>query len=256
MTQYRIRFVGVIPAFLLALTAAITQAQAVTVSLPGNTGAAPGASVVVPVSISSAAGVLGTDIILTFDPAVATAQSVSKTPLSSPHTLTINNQTPGILRISLFGATPLSGSGVLLNITFRSEGPAGGNTVLHFDTLLLNEGQIPATPSDGHFCVQGRPGEVQDLEIRLSAPGSGEALLAWGAVQFAQGYNVYRGSRGDLVDLGCSQSSVGATSASDDAAVAPGALFVYLVTAVNCSDESTLGYSSAGQERSAPTPCP
>ena len=254
MTRYLIRTLGAV--ILVSLGVGSSPALAVTVSMPANAGAPPGLTTTVAVDISSANGVLGTDIVITFDPAVVTAQAVAKTSLSSPHTLTSNLSTPGVLRISLFGATPLSGSGALLNITFRSEGPAGANDPLHFQSVLLNEGQIPVTPLDGHYCVRGRPNEVQNLEIGLPAPGSTEVGLSWGAVSFAIGYNVYRGGNTNLADLACTMPSVGGTTVQDDGTVpAPGNLLVYLVTSINCSDESTLGFSSTGVERIASAPC-
>lgn len=256
MMRGRFRAGTLIAAGVLSITANVAQARAVTVSLPAGAGAPPGSSTTVPLSISSATGVLGSDIVITFDATVATVQSVSKTTLSAPHTLTTNLSTPGVVLISLFGATALSGGGVLLNITFRSGGPTGSQTPLLFQTLLLNEGQIPATASDGRYCVQGRPDEVQDLEIGQTTPSSPAVLLSWGPVPYALGYNVYRGGSPDLADLGCFLPFVGSTSTMDDGAVpAPGGLFVFLVTAVNCSEESTLGFASSGLERTASSRC-
>jgi hypothetical protein len=247
----------VVLVWVLSLAATATQTLAVAVSMPQTAGAPPGATTVVPVSISSAAGVLGTDIVITFDADVVTALSVSKTALSNPHTLTTNLSTPGVARISLFGATPLSGSGALLEITFRSAGPVGSQADLIFESVLLNEGQIPATPSNGHFCVQGVAGEVQALSLSHAGTGSPVAILEWDPVSFAAGYNVYRGSLSNQSDLACFLPGVSGTATLDTGAVpASGSQFIYLVTSFNCSDESTRGFASSGAERPSSNACP
>lgn len=247
----------VIAAGALSLGAALTLAHGATVDMPPDAGAPPGATTVVPIGISSAAGIFGTDIVITFDPAVLSALSVARTTLSQPHTLTANLSTPGVVRISLFGATPLSGGGTLLQVSVRSEGAAGATAPLHFDSVMLNEGQIPATVVDGHYCVQGPPDEVAGLAVSPMAPGSPVAQLTWEAVPFAAVYHLYRGSRPDLADQACFLPGLTSPGTPDDGAVPlAGTGLFYIATAVNCSDESTLGTASSGLERVAAISCP
>ena len=257
VNQPRARRGALLAVCALSLAATVSQALAVTVSMPQTAGAPPGGTTAVPVSISSAAGILGTDIVITFDADVVTALSVSKTPLSTAHTLTTNLSTPGVARISLFGTQPLSGSGSLLEITFRAAGPVGSSADLIFESVLLNEGQIPASPSNGHFCVQGTAAEVQALRLSHAGPGSPVALLEWDPAASAAGYNVYRGSLPNQSDLACYLQGIGATSTTDTGTVpAPGSQFLYLVTSFICSDESTRGFASSGAERPAANACP
>lgn len=251
------RAVAAVAAGALSFGAAVTLARGATVDMPLDAGAPPGATTVVPIGISSAAGILGTDTIITFDPAVLSAVSVAKTTLSQPHTLTTNLSTPGVVRISLFGATPLSGGGTLLEMTVRSQGPAGATATLHFASVMLNEGQIPAVLVDGHYCVQGPPEEVTGLMVSPIAPGSPVAQLAWDAVPFAAVYHLYRAGRADLADLACFLPGLTAPGTPDDGATPPqGTALFYLATAVNCSEESTLGAASSGLERVAAVLCP
>lgn len=251
------RSIAAIVAGALTFGTAMNLARGATVDMPSDAGAPPGATTVVPIGISNAAGILGTDMLITFDPAVVSAVSVAKTPLSQPHTLTTNLATTGVVRISLFGATPLSGGGVLLNMTVRSEGPAGAAAPLRFSSVMLNEGQIPTVLVDGRYCVQGPPAEVAGLTVSPIAQGSPVGQLAWDTVPFAAIYHVYRAARGDLADLACFLPGLTSTGTPDDGAVPPpGTGLFYLVTAVNCSDESTLGDASSGLARIAAVYCP
>jgi hypothetical protein len=207
-------------------------------------------------NIDSADGLLGSGIVIRYDPAVIRATAVSKTPLSSSQSLTVNLLL-GEIRISLFGAFPLQGGGALLNISFDSIGAAGSRTVLDLVSASLNEGEIPAVLLDGRYCVQGLASEVQGL--RLShAPESGPAgaSLQWDLDPFAEAYRVYRGSRPDLGDLACLLPAVPAPPAVDGAGPALDGVLVYLVTAVNCRGESTLGTDSSNHPRVPAFPCP
>lgn len=123
-------------------------AFAVTLTLQGG-GALSGQTVVVPLTIDSANGVLGADFLLKYTPSVLQVVSVTKTPLTSGSTLVANTSVPGEISLTLFGTTPLDGGGSLVNITFSVIGAAGLTSVLDIDTASLNEGAIPATLVDG-----------------------------------------------------------------------------------------------------------
>ncbi len=234
-----------------------SSALAVTLSLPANAGAPAGSSATVPLSIDDATGALGIDILITYDPAVALATAVSRTTLSSGQTLTYNLSPPGSIRISLFGATPLIGGGVLLTIDFNSAGPTDSHTPLDLQSAAINEGAIPAVLVDGRYCVQGLPDEVRNLRLAPAAPGSTTAILTWSPDPFATTYNVYRGRRPDLSDLRCFLSGLGSTSTPDDGTIpVSGEAFFLLVTSMNCRAEGTLGFASSRDERVNSNPCP
>jgi hypothetical protein len=239
------------------LAALWTPAVAATLSLPPNAGAPPGAGAVVSVVIDDAAGILGADIVIAYDPGVAVPTGVSATSVSSSHNLNVNLSPPGQIRISLYGFQPLSGGGPLLDIAFTSVGPAGSASALDLVSVDLNEGGIPAALADGAYCVQERAAEVQNLRVRHAAPGSATAVLTWDPVPFALGYNLYRAGRADLSDLGCLLDGLTSTSVADDGSVPlSGRGFFYLATARNCHAESTLGFRSSGAERPNVNPCP
>jgi hypothetical protein len=198
---------------------------------------------------------LGTDIVIVYDPVVVLVTEVSSTGLSAPHVLTHNLSPPGTIRISLFGPDPLAGSGSLITIDFTAIGPPGSRTTLDIESADLNEGGIPATLVDGEFCVGGTAEEVEGLAAEL-LPASTTALFSWTGEPYVDTYNLYRGQRTDLADLGCLVAGVSGESSVDDGAVpAPGGLFVYLITGNACGGESSPGRDSTGVERVIPAPC-
>jgi hypothetical protein len=230
-------------------------AHAATLDLPAGAGAPPSGSILVDLGIDDASGILGTDVVVLYDPAVVEAFSVGTTALSSSHNLTYNLVTAGTARISLYGVTPLSGTGPLFEIGLTAVGPPGSFTPLAFDAADLNEGAIPAAVVDGGFCVAGLPAEVTQLEADLS--GGSTAVFSWDPHPWAVSYNVYRGSDPALGDFACHASGVTSSSLPDDGAIPPpgGALF-YLVTAATCAGDSSAGTTSQGIERILPAPCP
>lgn len=239
-----------------AILASGVGAGAATLELPDDAGALPGESAMVSIRVDDASGMLGTDLVITYDPAVAAATAVSLTGLSAAQTLVTNLSVPGVIRIALYGPTPLGGTGNLLEISFTSEGPLGSESLLHFASAGLNEGALPAILVDGRYTVQGRAEEVRNLVLAHADPSS-VAMLAWSADPFATTYNVYRGARRDLGDLACFRTEIADPAAQDDGAgPAPRGVLHYLVTAVNVRAESSLGWNSAGSERLAAIPCP
>jgi hypothetical protein len=107
------------------------------------------------------------------------------------------------------------------------------------------------------FVANPTPGEVQNVGVGELVPESTVIPLTWDPTPGAVTYNVYRGGRANLADLSCFLPGVTSTSAVDDGALPPldGAFF-YLVTAENCSGESSLGTTSSGAARSAALSCP
>lgn len=240
--------------FLIAIAGNVPSDGA-TIDLPLGEGTPPSTSTTVTLSVDDATGILGTDLLLAWDPAVIQASMVTQGSVATGHTLTYNLATPGIARISLYGTGALSGGGALIEITFEAVGPPGAFTALDISSAALNEGAIPATLNDGDFCVQAAPPPVAGINA-IKLPASTIAALSWQAVPYATSYNVYRGSSQNLGDLACFLSGINGTSAQDDGLVPPlGQMFLYAVTSKACSGESSLGLSSSGSSRPQPPPC-
>jgi hypothetical protein len=230
---------------------------AAVLNLPPDAGAPSGFSTSVPILIDDATGVLGADLIVGYDPSVALPTAVFKTSLSSSHVLTPNLTTPGLIRISLFGTVPLSGGGALVEVEFDSVGPENSEMDLELLAADLNEGDIPADRTDGHYCVQGLVTETANLQIALIAPGSSVVRLTWDADPVASSYNLYRAGEPGLGDLACYRSGAPGPSSTDWGEVPLlGEVDHFLVSSVNCRHESTLGMTSLAGERVNHAPCP
>lgn len=227
---------------------------AATLGLPGAGGTA-GAPAVVYLTIDDAGGLLGTDVVIGYDPGVLTAIEVATTPLSTSQILSYNLEPDGAVRVSLYGPDPLEGSGDLLAITFLASGPAGAFTPLTVLAAEINEGEIPAGAVDGSFCVGGTGEEVGGLSA-AGVPGTSQVLLSWDAQAYAGSYNLYRGSGRDLSGFGCLLPGLPGTEVLDDGLVPPpGEAFLYLVTGNLCSGETSAGAGSSGIDRVLPIPC-
>ena len=108
---------------------------------------------------------------------------------------------------------------------------------LFLPLVLISVGVAPQT------ALAQVPGEVSGLVV---APASG---LAWSAAAGATFYNVYKGTRADLVSgipPRCHGYRIPTTSFATPLAPAPGETFVYLVTAESASGEGTPGTGASG----------
>jgi hypothetical protein len=110
--------------------------------------------VLIPVSVE---GVMGKDIIsyefnLRYDPAVIQPleNSADLTGTISRGLLVVTNPyEPGLLRVVVYGAMPITEDGILLNLRFTSVGPAGSVSPLTFERILFNEGESRISVTDG-----------------------------------------------------------------------------------------------------------
>ncbi len=147
MTEYSVEFAGI------------------AVSLPTNSTASNGTTVVIPVMVGDTTNqnIFSYDFTVTFDPNVLqpaspvfdTTGTVSG---AAGFTITPNTATSGQLTISGFGSQPLSGQGTLIFLRFNVVGTAGtatGSTNLTFTTFMFNEGVPMSMTTNGVFTVTG-----------------------------------------------------------------------------------------------------
>ena len=131
-------------------------APGATLTLPDTAQGGPGATVQVPISITTASDVLGIDLTITYDPAVVSAQSVAISGIGTTAGFAIasNLTTPGVMYITAYATGgPLSGSGEFASITFQVTGSPGDTSPLTFTAAQIDEGAIPATLDHGLFTV-------------------------------------------------------------------------------------------------------
>jgi len=134
--------------------------------------------VLIPVSVQGAAdkGVISYEFDLRYDPLVIQPQAdpVSLAGTASRSLTAVTNaETPGLLRVVVFGPTPIDADGILLNLRFIAVGAPGSASPLTWERIMLNEGDPQVTAADGQ------------VELSAAAPNqaeiSGRLLTAFGA---------------------------------------------------------------------------
>jgi hypothetical protein len=132
----------------------ITVASASSIiATPDNSQNPLTGTVAVPISATPATGGQAFDLTVRFNQNVVNALSAAKTPLTTSMTLTSNLATPGLAIISLFGVTPITGSGPLVNITFATTGAVGTKTPMDITQGDINEGGTSTVLDDGLFTI-------------------------------------------------------------------------------------------------------
>lgn len=110
--------------------------------------------VIVPVAIdgTSNKGIVSYQFDLRYDPTVIQPQAnpvdIAGT-LSGSLFTTVNAETPGLMRVVVYGAMPLEGTGVLLNLRFIGVGAPGTVSPLTWENFMFNEGTPRMSATDG-----------------------------------------------------------------------------------------------------------
>ncbi len=123
-------------------------APAVTLGVPDFC-AAPGTTVVKPVTGDPATGLLALDLVLQYDPAVLLPVNVAPTAFTAGFSVNSNVVSPGRLLVSLYGATPLPGSGALVDVSWQVLAGVGSATPIHVERGDVNEGALATSFDDG-----------------------------------------------------------------------------------------------------------
>jgi hypothetical protein len=114
--------------------------------------------------------------------------------------VTCNAETPGLLKVVVFGINPLTTDGILLNLRFTAVGSAGYVTPLSFKGLQLNEGEPLSRATDGEIRISDTADDSDSIRGQLlTATGTGVArakvqLTASSGetrVVFADGFGYY-----------------------------------------------------------------
>ncbi len=111
--------------------------------------AAPGSTVVKPVVADPATGLLALDLELEYDPAVLLPVNVAPTPFTAGFSVNFNVVAPGRLLVSLYGSTPLSGSGPVVNVSWQVLAALGSSSPIHVALGDVNEGALVTSFDDG-----------------------------------------------------------------------------------------------------------
>ena len=108
----------------------------------------------IPVSVKGTEnkGIISYEFDLRYDPAVIQPQAVPVDvvgTVSRGLSVVTNAEESGLLRVAVYGAMPLDGSGVLLNLRFTAVGAPGSVSPLTWERIMLNEGSPAITATDG-----------------------------------------------------------------------------------------------------------
>ena len=119
-------------------------------------------------------GVLAYQTTITYDASVVEAIGIETTGTlssSSGWTVLPNTGTAGEIRIGGFGASDLSGGGVLVYMKFHLIGEAGTSTDLHFTEMLFNSGTPACSTTDGAIVINTGGGSSVEVNIPAEIAG-------------------------------------------------------------------------------------
>lgn len=125
------------------------------VSIPTGTTTLSNTQVVIPINVddTTGRGILAYDFTLTYNPAVVTPVAVETVgTLSAGWTITTANSS-GTLVVSGFNTSPLTGSGVMLNVRFVASGGIGTTSNLNLTSFMFNEGVPCVNVTNGNVTV-------------------------------------------------------------------------------------------------------
>ncbi|MBS1793305.1 MAG: hypothetical protein JSS81_05595 [Acidobacteria bacterium] len=126
------------------------------VSIPTNIQTLRNNQVTVPINVDdlTGRGIIAFDYRVNYNASVMTYLGFAQTgTLSNGMTITINSLTPGTLIVSGFSATPMAGSGTLINLNFFATGAIGTSSPVSFASFAFNEGVPCVATSNGSVSI-------------------------------------------------------------------------------------------------------
>jgi len=117
-----------------------------------------GRSVIIPVNVQGAAGkdIIAYEFDLRYDPSVLQPQAdpadLAGT-VSRDLSVVTNVTEPGLLRVVVYGVSPITENGLLLNLRFAVVGAPGSSSPLTWERVVFNEGDPGTLVTDGHVVV-------------------------------------------------------------------------------------------------------
>jgi hypothetical protein len=130
---------------------------------------------VVPVTVQGAAnkGIIAYEFILRYDPLVIQPQAdlieISET-VSERLSAVVNAKEPGLIRVAVYGATPIDGSGILMNLRFRAVGALGSVSPITWEQFMFNDGTPRAMVTDGQVELSAVTPNQAEFNGRLLSP--------------------------------------------------------------------------------------
>lgn len=128
--------------------------------------------VLVPVSIQGAVnkGIVSYEFDLRYDPSVLQPQSdpvdLADT-VSRGLTSVVNAEVPGLLKVAVFGTTPIDENGVLMNLRFTAVGARGTVSPITWERMSFNEGSPRVNAVDGQVELSNAAPNQAEISGRL-----------------------------------------------------------------------------------------
>lgn len=153
-------------------------------------------TVAVPLTISDTTGlgIIAYQFNMRYDPSVLQVNPVPieiEGTLSESMAFAVNPNTPGLLRVAVYGAYPLADEGVLLKLRFTAVGATGATTNLIWDEVLLNEGDPQHVVTDGSVTIATPMMFYTSVRGRLIG-GFGDVIAASARVELIGSDGIYR----------------------------------------------------------------
>ena len=129
--------------------------QSISVDLPSLVTPADN-EVLIPVTVEGVAnkGIISCEFDLRYDPLVIQPQEkpvdVAGT-VGRGLSVVANADEPGLLRVVMYGAMPIDGNGLLLNLKFSAVGAAGAVSPLTWERIMFNEGDLETFVTNGRI---------------------------------------------------------------------------------------------------------
>jgi hypothetical protein len=137
-------------------------------------------------------GIIAYQFNLTYDPAVLQINDVPidiEGTLSESMAFAVNPNTPGLLRVAVYGAYPLSGAGVLLNLRFTAIGDHGSVSDLTWHDVLINEDDPDQGTAEGSVIITAAV--LNEVRVRGHVR-TGVAVVPFARVELNGKDGVYR----------------------------------------------------------------
>ena len=156
--------------------------ESASVKLP-QMAATTGDEVIVPVRVRGAAnkGVIAYEFNLRYDPSVVQPQEhpVDLVGTASERlAVAFNANEPGLLRVAVYGATPIDGSSILANLRFTAVGATGSVSPITWERFMLNGGAYTTLVTDGQIAiVSANQGEVDGRVADTMGRGVANAVV-------------------------------------------------------------------------------
>lgn len=130
----------------------------------GSGAAQPGDEVLIPLYISGAEAMIGSEVQLKFDPAILSVVAIESGDWTQLTELHNTDQQQGILRLALSGVEEINTDGILVYVRFKVAGQLTGNiqTPVTVTRFMANESDQTALSSDGFIEINGTTGTVQN----------------------------------------------------------------------------------------------